>query len=244
MCSDVAAIPVKKQIDAIKSQRGAVKVLKRKSLWSKSMEDIVEKLVGIVDFIHLEINRAFLENHARKSSGGLGVANNLAKTLGPAGLALHYANVILQLKALALASPAVPQNARVALYQALPPRIKPVLHTQLRRRFPLGEKQTMTVAEVRAEMNRVLRWLVPAAESTRLCLQEWAMKGMEGVNVDETNWFEQENHVSVGSMLAHADAKVSKVETLYYADKETTEGYIAELVLALHLLVSLPTEEK
>ncbi|KAM3258782.1 hypothetical protein ACQJBY_050519 [Aegilops geniculata] len=167
----VAGIPVKKQIDAIKNQRGAVKVLKRKSLWSKSMVDIVEKLVGIVDFIHLEINRVFLENHAEQSSGGLRVANNLAKTLGPAGLALHYANVILQLKTLALASPAVPQNAREALYQALPPRIKPVLHTQLRRRFPLGEKQTMTVAEVRAEMDRVLRWLVPAAESTRYFIQ-------------------------------------------------------------------------
>ncbi|XP_044389606.1 uncharacterized protein [Triticum aestivum] len=173
----LAAVPVKKQIDAIKSQRGAVKVLKRKSLWSKIMEDIVEKLVGIVDFIHLEINRAFLENHAEQSSGELRVAKNLARTLGPAGLALHYANVILQLKTLALTSPAVPQNAREALYQALPPRIKPVLHTQLRRRFPLREKQTMTVAEVRAEMDRVLRWLVPAAESTRLYLGEWARRG-------------------------------------------------------------------
>ena len=61
---------------------------------------IVEKLVGIVDFIHLEINRAFLENHAEQSSGELRVAKNLARTLGPAGLALHYANVILQLKTL------------------------------------------------------------------------------------------------------------------------------------------------
>ena len=54
---------------------------------------IVEKLVGIVDFIHLEINRAFLENHAEQSSGELRVAKNLARTLGPAGLALHYANL-------------------------------------------------------------------------------------------------------------------------------------------------------
>ncbi|XP_044950147.1 protein PSK SIMULATOR 1-like [Hordeum vulgare subsp. vulgare] len=240
----VAAVPAKKHTDAIKSKRGAVKVLKRKSLWSRSMEDIVEKFVEIGDFIHHEINSAFLENHAEQSCGALRIPNNLAKTLGPTGLALHYANVILQLKTLALASPAVPQNAREALYQALPPRIKPVLHTQLRRRFPHGEKQTMTVAEVRAEMDGVLRWLVPAAESTRLYLREWAMKGMECVDVDKANWFEQDSRIGVGSMLAHADAKVSKVETLYYADKETTEGYIAELVLALHLLVSPPTDEK
>uniref|UniRef100_A0A453L9F6 DUF668 domain-containing protein n=1 Tax=Aegilops tauschii subsp. strangulata TaxID=200361 RepID=A0A453L9F6_AEGTS len=108
----------------------------------------------------------------------------------------------------------------------------------------------MTVAEVRAEMDRVLRWLVPAAESTRYFVQvlqfylaEWAMKGTECVDIDEANWFERDSRISVGSMLAHADAKVSKVETLYYANKETTEGYIAELVLALHLLVSLPTDE-
>lgn len=62
--ADVAAIPVKKQTDAIKDQRGAVKVLKRKSLWSKSMEDIVEKLVEIVDFMHLQINGAFSKSHA------------------------------------------------------------------------------------------------------------------------------------------------------------------------------------
>uniref|UniRef100_A0A453L9I0 DUF668 domain-containing protein n=1 Tax=Aegilops tauschii subsp. strangulata TaxID=200361 RepID=A0A453L9I0_AEGTS len=162
----VAAIPVRKQIDAIKNQRGAVKVLKCKSLWSKSMDDIVEKLVEIVDFMRLQINEAFWKSHAdaKQSSGELHIAINLMKTLGATGLALHYADVILQLKALALASPAVPQNAGEALYQALPPGIKPVLRTQLR--IP-DKDQTMTRAAVRAEMNRVLRWLVPAAESTR-----------------------------------------------------------------------------
>lgn len=238
----VAAIPVRKQIDAIKNQRGAVKVLKSKSLWSRSMDDIVEKLVEIVDFMHLQINEAFSKSHANadQSSGELHIAINLTKTLGATGLALHYANVILQLKALALASPAVPQNAREALYQALPPRIKPVLRTQLR--IP-DRDQTMTRAGVRAEMNRVLRWLVPAAESTRRyhvngVFGEWEMKGIEGIDVDEANWFEQESRISVSYMLAHADAKVSKVETLHYADKERTEGYILDLVLALHRLVS------
>ncbi|KAE8792296.1 Receptor-like serine/threonine-protein kinase SD1-6 [Hordeum vulgare] len=242
----VAAIPVRKQIDAIKNQRGVVKVLKNKSLWSKSMDDIVEKLVEIVDFMHLQIKEAFLKSHANaeQSSGELHIAINLTKTLGATGLALHYAHVILQLKALALASPAVPQNAREALYQALPPGIKAALRTQLR--IP-DKDQTMSQAGVRAEMNRVLRWLVPAAESTRRyhvngVFGEWEMKGIEGIDVDEANWLEQESRISVSFMLAHADAKVSKVETLYYADKERTEGYIIGLVLALHRLVS-PAED-
>ncbi|XP_037431236.1 protein PSK SIMULATOR 1-like [Triticum dicoccoides] len=240
--SYVAAIPARKQIDAIKNQRGAVKVLKSKSFWSKSMDNIVEKLVEIVEFMHLQINEAFSKSHANaeQSSGELHIAINLTKTLGATGLALHYANVILQLKALALVSPVVPQNDREALYQALPPQIKPVLHTQLR---SPGRDQNMTRAGVRAEMNRVLRWLVPAAESTRRyhvngVFGEWEMKGIEGIDVDEANWFEQESRISFSYMLAHADAKVSKVETLYYASKERTEGYILDLVLALHRLVS------
>lgn len=156
---------------------------------------------------------------------------------------MHYANVILQLKALAMASPAVPQNARESLYQALPPGIKPVLRTQLLKRRIPDKDQTMTRAGLRAEMNRVLRWLVPAAESTRRyhvngVFGEWEMKGIEGIDVDEANWLEQESQISVSFMLAHADAKVSKMETLYYADKERTEGYILDLVLALHRLVS------
>ncbi|EMS61544.1 Receptor-like serine/threonine-protein kinase SD1-6 [Triticum urartu] len=211
--------------------------------------------------IHASSNqRSFLEESCkcRAIIWRLHIAINLTKTLGATGLALHYANVILQLKALALVSPAVPQNDREALYQALPPQIKPVLHTQLR---SPGRDQNMTRAGVRAEMNRVLRWLVPAAESTRRyhvngVFGEWEMKGcincnvlsgshelihcvrIEGIDVDEANWFEQESRISVSYMLAHADAKVSKVETLYYASKERTEGYILDLVLALHRLVS------
>ncbi|KAH0748688.1 hypothetical protein KY290_027920 [Solanum tuberosum] len=43
----------------LKSQREHVKNLKKKSLWSKTLEEVTEKLVDIVHFLHLEIHAAF-----------------------------------------------------------------------------------------------------------------------------------------------------------------------------------------
>ncbi|MCD9641618.1 DNAJ domain protein, partial [Datura stramonium] len=43
----------------LKSQRKHVKSLKKKSLWSKNLEEVTEKLVDIVHFLHLEIHAAF-----------------------------------------------------------------------------------------------------------------------------------------------------------------------------------------
>ncbi|KAM0836298.1 hypothetical protein ACQ4PT_062435 [Festuca glaucescens] len=220
-----------------KKQRAHVKNWKKKSLWSKKMEDVVEKLVDIVHFMHLEINSAFLKNHGVQS---VKEERNLGQTLGSSGLSLHYANVILQIKTLVLASPAVPDKARDSLYQALPPRIKSVLGIHLRQHRPSKEKRA-TVEEVRAEIDRVLQWLVPAAESTRLyhlngASGEWAMKGIEDVDIDEVDWFQQDSQINVSSML-NAGTKVSKIETLYHADKERTEAYILYLVKALQSLV-------
>ncbi|KAK3142580.1 hypothetical protein QOZ80_4BG0348490 [Eleusine coracana subsp. coracana] len=43
----------------LKSQRSYVKNLKKKSLWSKTLEEVVEKLVDVVQYLHIEINNAF-----------------------------------------------------------------------------------------------------------------------------------------------------------------------------------------
>ncbi|KAL6870847.1 hypothetical protein ACP4OV_014695 [Aristida adscensionis] len=221
---------------AVKKQRNVVKKLKKESLWRKTMEDIVEKLVDFAHFMHVEIN-VFMRNLGDQS---IKPVSNLPQTLlGPAGLALHYANIILQINMLALAVPMViPQKDRDALYQALPHYIRSKM-----RAFSRRENTTITLT--RDEMDRVLRWLVPVAELTRFYYKngafgEWA-KGMEELDMDEAHWSGQEKRqngqITANAMLRHVNAKVNKIETLYYADKEATEGYILDLLRALHCLV-------
>nr|XP_018627972.1 uncharacterized protein LOC104101245 isoform X5 [Nicotiana tomentosiformis] len=78
----------------LKHQRKTVRIMKKKSLWFKSLEEVVEKLVDVVTFIHQEISEAF---------GDDGLASfgkeptRKPERLGEAGLALHYANLITQI---------------------------------------------------------------------------------------------------------------------------------------------------
>ncbi|GER27476.1 hypothetical protein STAS_03182 [Striga asiatica] len=82
----------------LKSQKKHVKSLKKKSLWSKILEEVMEKLVDIVHFLHLEIHSAF------GSSDGNTPAKEHHQRLGSAGLSLHYANIINQIDTLVSSS--------------------------------------------------------------------------------------------------------------------------------------------
>jgi hypothetical protein len=78
----------------LKTQRSYVKSLKKRSLWSKTLEDVVEKLVDIVQYLHVEINVSF----GSSDGGELSSEPTMnCQRLGPAGLALHYANTIIQI---------------------------------------------------------------------------------------------------------------------------------------------------
>ncbi|XP_015688156.1 protein PSK SIMULATOR 1 [Oryza brachyantha] len=203
----------------VKSQRKHVKSLQKKSLWSKNLEEVMEKLVDIVHFLHLEIYTAFGRSDNEESQEPTKRRNRL----GPAGLALHYANIISQIDTLVSRSSSVPPNTRDTLYQSLPPSVKSSLRSKVNS-FVVNEE--LTAAQIKAEMEKTLRWLVPIANNTTKAhhgfgwVGEWANTGSD-VNCKPTGQMD-----------------LTRIETLYHADKDKTEAHILELVAWLHHLIS------
>ncbi|XP_048557528.1 protein PSK SIMULATOR 1-like isoform X3 [Triticum urartu] len=200
----------------LKTQRSYVKNLKKRSLWSKTLEQVVEKLVDIVQYLHVEINFSY----GTYDGGELSSAVNCQR-LGPAGLALHYANTIIQIYGIVSRSGYVPANSRDALYQGLPPRVRLALPNKLR---TSSMPRELTIDQIRVMMERTLKWLLPMAINTTcargfLRFSEWAKSGTERVG--------------------RGPGRPDVIETLYHADKARTEAYILELVVWLHHLVSL-----
>ncbi|XAR55625.1 hypothetical protein NMG60_11035755 [Bertholletia excelsa] len=201
----------------LKSQRKHVKSLKKKSLWSRILEEVMEKLVDIVHYLHLEIHDAF------GSFDGDRPLKNSNQKLGSAGLSLHYANIITQIDTLVSRSSSVPPNTRDALYQGLPPSVKLALRSKLQS-FQL--KEELTVPQIKSEMEKTLRWLLPMATNTTKAhhgfgwVGEWANTGSDV------------NRKPAGQ------TDLIKIETLHHADKEKTEAHILELVVWLHHLIN------
>ncbi|CAM0955388.1 unnamed protein product [Alopecurus aequalis] len=203
----------------VKSQNKHVKSLKKRSLWSKNLEEVIEKLVDIVHFLDLEIYDAF--GYAESEEPPEPVRHH--KRLGPAGLALHYANIIGQIDTLVSRSSSISPNTRDNLYQGLPPSIKSALRSRLQS-FEIIEE--LMVSQIKAEMEKTLRWLVPIANNTTKAYHgfgwvgEWANTGSEL------------NCKLSGQM------DLTRIETLYHAEKDKTEAHILELVVWLHHLIS------
>ncbi|ESW31895.1 hypothetical protein PHAVU_002G277200 [Phaseolus vulgaris] len=201
----------------LKSQKKQVKHLKKKSLWSRSLEEVMEKLVEIVHFLHLEINNVFGTADDHKP---LIQTTSNRQRLGPAGLALHYANIVLQIDTLVARSSSMPSNTRDALYQSLPPNIKLALRSKLPS-FHVAKE--LAISDIKQEMEKTLHWLVPIATNTAKAhhgfgwVGEWASTGSE-----------------LNKKTVKAD--VMRIETLHHADKDKVENYILELLLWLHRL--------
>ncbi|XP_047310355.1 protein PSK SIMULATOR 1 isoform X2 [Impatiens glandulifera] len=195
----------------LKNQNKHVKSLMKKSLWSWILEEVMEKLVDIVHFIHSEISDAF-----GNVDGNRPIKNN--QKLGSAGLALHYANIISQIDTLVTRSSSIPPNTRDALYQGLPPNIKSALRPKLQSFQPIED---LSLHQIKAEMEKTLRWLVPIANNTTKAhhgfgwVGEWANTGK-----------------------ATGQIETIKLETLHHADKEKVETHILELIVWLHYLIS------
>ncbi|KAH7568155.1 hypothetical protein JRO89_XS07G0248600 [Xanthoceras sorbifolium] len=234
----------------LKSQKKHVRSLQKKSLWSKILEEVIEKLVDIVHFLHLEIHEAFgSADGDRPVKGSL----NSHKKLGSAGLALHYANIITQIDTLVSRSSSVPPNTRDALYQGLPPNIKSALRSKVQ---SFQVKEELTVPQIKAEMEKTLQWLVPIATNTtktRVGASVMSdisfralvrLPGKLNLNSDHRahhgfGWVgEWANTGSEVNRKPTGHTDLLRIETLHHADKDKTEAYILELVVWLHHLVS------
>nr|GEV11454.1 hypothetical protein [Tanacetum cinerariifolium] len=207
----------------VKHQRKLVRSLKKKSLWSKSLEEVVEKLVDIVTFIHQAIVEAFEENVQTPVTNGK-EGRKKPDTLGAAGLALHYANLVTQMDNIASRPISLPPNMRDNLYNGLPANVKSALRSRIQE---LDSKEVMTMPQIKAEMEKTLQWLVPVATDTTKAHQgfgwvgEWANTGNE-----------------FGKKTAGSN-NIIRLQTLYHADKQKMDRYILDLIIWLHRLISL-----
>ncbi|KAL3528187.1 hypothetical protein ACH5RR_012843 [Cinchona calisaya] len=209
-------------VSEIKTQKKLVRNLKKKSLWSRSLEEVMEKLVDIVLFLNREITNVFGNTGDDDAPDTKDLRSQ--KRLGPSGLALHYANIILMIDSIVARSSSMPPNLRETLYQSLPPSIKSPLRSKL---HSFHVKEQLTTTEIKAEMEKTLHWLVPIATNTAKAhhgfgwVGEWANTGSEL------------NRESVGT-----NNDVIQIETLHHADRQKTESYILELLLWLNYLVT------
>ncbi|WVZ75057.1 hypothetical protein U9M48_023150 [Paspalum notatum var. saurae] len=202
----------------LKSQRKHVHNLKKKSLWSRVLDDVMEKLVNIVHFLHVEIQDNFGPCNGESNESQEG-----HQTLGSAGLSLHYANIISQIDNIVSRSSVPPQSTRDALYQGLPPSVKSALRTRL---LTSTESQEVPITQIRFSMEKTLQWIVPVANNTARAHHGFGWVG---------EWANTGNDVS-RKQLGQPD--VLRIETLHHADKGKTDACILDLVVWLHCLIS------
>ncbi|KAG5246492.1 hypothetical protein OIU76_001327 [Salix suchowensis] len=201
----------------LKQQRKLVRSLKKKSLWSKNVEEIMEKLVDIVTYLQQAILEAFGNN------GVISVdkePDDSRQRLGTSGLALHYANLINQIDNITSRPAFLPPNTRDSLYRGIPDSVKASLRSRLQM---VDTKEELTKALVKAEMEKMLHWLAPIATNTTRAHQGFGWVG---------EW------ANTGDELGKNSNQI-RLQTLYHADKQTTDLYILELVTWLHRLINL-----
>ncbi|KAK8648916.1 hypothetical protein V6N13_129658 [Hibiscus sabdariffa] len=201
----------------LKQQRKIIRNLKKKSLWSRTLEEIVEKFVDIVTYMHQAISEAFGASVSKETTEN-------PRELGVAGLALHYANLINQIDNIAARPASLPPNVRDTLYHGLPPTVKKGLRSRVQ---SIDSNEEHSISEVKGEMEKTLEWLAPVATNTTKAHQGFGWVG------------EWANTSKEFRRNATANVTLTPLQTLHHADKQKMDEYILELVAWLHHLISL-----
>ncbi|KAF8025075.1 hypothetical protein BT93_F2047 [Corymbia citriodora subsp. variegata] len=203
----------------VRSQGRLVKSLKKKSLWSRALEEVVEKLVDIIPCLQMEVLKAFGSADCERAAGGS--ASN-GRKLGSSGLALHYASIITQIDTIVAHSGSATPTMTNALYQSLPPGIKSAMSFWLRQ---VQIKEEPTIPIIKANMEKTLSWLAPLAANTIKAHYGFARLG------------ERANIRSRVNQRPTGKGDFIRINTLHHADREKTDPYIVELLFWLHLLI-------
>ncbi|XP_022951599.1 uncharacterized protein LOC111454363 isoform X1 [Cucurbita moschata] len=209
-------------------QRKLVRSFQIKGLWSRNLDEIVEKLVAVVTWINQAIAKAFGDKNTDKTL--VIEERSIGQKLGSVGLALHYSNIISQINLIACRPTSIPSNMRDALYRALPTSVKTALRSRLQ--VVDASEEEPTYLGVKVEMDKILRWLVPIAVNTTKAHQACGRIG---------EWASQSKEQSKGRAT---QSNPIRLQTLYHADKAKTEQQIIELVTLLHHLIHLAKHQQ
>ncbi|XP_075483489.1 uncharacterized protein LOC142523661 [Primulina tabacum] len=174
-------------------------------------------------------NRTKGPNRAEHTSGNssqgnqsVGPKNKLLnapppETLGAAGLALHYANVIIFIEKLVASPHLIGNDARDDLYNMLPSSIRASLRAKLKPYANIltsSVYDTVLAGEWTDAMSVTLEWLAPLAHN----MIRWQSERS----------IEHQSLVSRTNMLL--------VQTLFFANQEKTEAAITELLVGLNYI--------
>ncbi|CAA7403493.1 unnamed protein product [Spirodela intermedia] len=202
----------------LKQQRKLVESLKKKTLWSRNLEEVVEKLVDIITSLYKEFLEAF-------GQAGINAINakpdQSPRRLGVLGLSLHYANIINLIDNAVSRPISLPPATRDAIYHGLPASVKAALRPRLQS-FHVNEE--LSFVQIKATMQKILQWLVPMAENTTKAHQGFGWVG---------EWASMSTEFNKKSAQ---QSNVIRILSLYHADKEKTDEFILQLAVWLHHL--------
>ncbi|KAF8039146.1 hypothetical protein BT93_B1635 [Corymbia citriodora subsp. variegata] len=164
-----------------------------------------------------DVNGYKVDSNLSSFSSKSRLLNAPPESLGAAGLALHYANVIIVIQKLAEAPHLIGLDARDDLYNMLPTSVRTNLKSKLKpctKSLASLDYDTSLAGEWSEAISRILDWLAPLAHN----MIRWQSERS----------FEQQNLVSRTNMLL--------VQTLYFANQEKTEAIITELLVGLNYI--------
>ncbi|KAL6519932.1 hypothetical protein OROMI_032826 [Orobanche minor] len=136
-------------------------------------------------------------------------------TLGGSSLALHYANIIAALEKFLKYPHLVADEARDDLYQMLPTSLRKTLRISLKAYVKdMAIYDGPIAQDWRGRLDRTFKWLGPLAHNT--------LKWQSGSH------FEQQRIVKRTNVLL--------VQSLYFADRDRTEGVVCEVLVGLNYI--------